>query len=103
MPRYWDDILLRLSALGGYIIWLIGQMRACGYIYEFETMVDAVAEPDMGYFFLGPYLLGEVRFHIHKQMALLVSVEQDLLIGGTNWINTATQFGAGMIFSIASR
>ena len=65
--------------------------------------IDATVDPDVGYFFLGPYLLGEVRFHIHEQMAILVSAEQDLLIGGTNWINTATQLGAGMIFSIPSR
>ena len=50
-------------------------------------------------FYLGPYLKGGVRIRTHEYMQWVLELQQDLLIGPPDWINTATRVRSGIIFS----
>ncbi|POR02210.1 hypothetical protein AU468_06360 [Alkalispirochaeta sphaeroplastigenens] len=51
-------------------------------------------------FYMGPYAKGAVRVRVHPIMSLYTEVQQDLLIGGTDWINTGTRFSLGINFAL---
>ena len=61
--------------------------------------IQPAAEPPIT-FFVGPFLHGGVRVRVHAIMSLFAEVQQDLLIGGTMWVNTATRVCAGINFSL---
>lgn len=54
-------------------------------------------------FYMGPYFKGGVRYQVHEYMRLFLEVQQDLLIGAPQWINTATRVRTGILFSFASK
>ncbi|MFW6329233.1 MAG: hypothetical protein ACOC28_03985 [Alkalispirochaetaceae bacterium] len=51
-------------------------------------------------FYIGPYLAGGVRLQVHPVMSWFVQAQQDLLIGGDDWINTATRLTTGINFTL---
>lgn len=53
-------------------------------------------------FYLGPYGRAGVRLKVHSIMSAFLDVEQDLLIGGPQWINTSTRIVGGVHFSFPS-
>ena len=50
-------------------------------------------------FYLGPFIKGGVRIRTHEYMQWVVELQQDLLIGPPDWINTASRVRSGIIFS----
>lgn len=50
-------------------------------------------------FYIGPYMKGGLRFRIHEYMQWIIELQQDLLIGPPDWINTATRVRTGIQFS----
>lgn len=53
-------------------------------------------------FFMGPYVKGSVRLRVHPIMSWFVEAQQDLLIGGDDWINTATRLTTGINFTLGA-
>lgn len=51
-------------------------------------------------FYMGPYIGAGTRLQIHPVMSWFVQVQQDLLIGGDEWINTATRLTTGINFTL---
>lgn len=51
-------------------------------------------------FYMGPYIAGGVRLQIHPVMSAFLQAQQDLLIGGDEWINTATRLTTGINFTL---
>ncbi len=51
-------------------------------------------------FYLGPYLKSGIRFRTHRFMSIFLELQQDLLIGAPDWINTSTRIHGGVTFSI---
>lgn len=50
-------------------------------------------------FYMGPYVRGEIRLRVHPIMSVFIAAQQDLLIGGPEWINTATRVHTGINFA----
>jgi len=50
-------------------------------------------------FLMGPYVKGAMRVRVHPIMSWFVEAQQDLLIGGDDWINTGTRLATGINFS----
>lgn len=55
------------------------------------------------WFYMGPYVKGAVRVRVHPIMSWYVELQQDLLIGKPDWINTTTRLTTGINFSIGSQ
>lgn len=51
-------------------------------------------------FHMGPYIKGALRYRVHKNMQLTVEVQQDLVFGPPQWINTTTQVAAGIVCNL---
>lgn len=51
-------------------------------------------------FLMGPYIAAGARLKIHPVMSWFVQAQQDLLIGGDDWINTATRLTTGINFTL---
>lgn len=51
-------------------------------------------------FYMGPYVKGAMRVKVHPIMSWYVEYQQDLLIGGTNWINSASRVVTGINFAL---
>ncbi len=51
-------------------------------------------------FFMGPFLKGGARLKIHPVMQVFGEVQQSLLIGPPQWINTGTTATVGIIFRV---
>ncbi|MFP4409146.1 MAG: hypothetical protein ACLFPW_11555 [Spirochaetaceae bacterium] len=51
-------------------------------------------------FYMGPYIAAGARLKIHPVMSWFVRAQQDLLIGGDDWINTATRLTTGINFTL---
>lgn len=68
------------------------------------TPVFNFSEEDAGgnEFFMGPYIGAGARLKIHPVMSWFVQAQQDLLIGGDDWINTATRLTTGINFTLGS-
>jgi len=62
--------------------------------------IDEESDPS---FLMGPYAKGAVRVQVHPYMSWFVEVQQDLLIGGSEWINTGTRASSGIVFSFENR
>ncbi len=54
-------------------------------------------------FYMGPYLKGGFQIQTHRYMSVFVELQQDLLIGAPDWINTATRIHGGIIFSLPDK
>jgi hypothetical protein len=54
-------------------------------------------------FLMGPYLKGAVRVKVHPIMSWYLEAQQDLLIGGDDWINTGTRLSTGINFAFSRR
>ncbi len=54
-------------------------------------------------FYMGPYVKGALRVHVHPIMSWFLEAQQDLLIGGDDWINTGTRLATGINFSFVPR
>jgi hypothetical protein len=52
-------------------------------------------------FLMGPYLKGAVRVKVHPIMSWYLEAQQDLLIGGDDWINTGTRLSTGINFAFS--
>ena len=52
--------------------------------------------------YLGPSIKGGVRIRTHEYMQWIIELQQDLLIGPPDWINTATRFRTGIQFSFGT-
>ncbi len=50
-------------------------------------------------FLMGPYGKAGMRIKVHRIMSWFVEYQQDLLIGGADWINTSTRINTGIHFS----
>ena len=50
-------------------------------------------------FLMGPYVKGAMRVKVHPIMSWFLEVQQDLLIGGSDWINTSTRLSTGINFA----
>lgn len=50
-------------------------------------------------FFMGPYAKADVRLRVHPIMSWFLSAQQDLLVGGKDWVNTSTRLSTGINFS----
>ena len=50
-------------------------------------------------FLMGPYGKAGMRVKVHRIMSWFVEYQQDLLIGGEDWINTSTRLNTGIHFS----
>lgn len=50
-------------------------------------------------FLMGPYGKAGMRVKVHRIMSWFVEYQQDLLIGGEEWINTSTRLNTGIHFS----
>ncbi|MDC7232104.1 MAG: hypothetical protein PQJ58_02640 [Spirochaetales bacterium] len=48
-------------------------------------------------FHMGPYVKGGVRYRVHKNMQLSLELQQDLMFGPPQWINTTTQINGGIV------
>jgi len=53
-------------------------------------------------FYLGPYLKGGIRVPVHPFMRWYIEVQQNLLIGPPQWINTSTRVMSGINFFFGS-
>lgn len=54
-------------------------------------------------FFMGPYAKADIRLRVHPIMSWFVSAQQDLLVGGDDWISTGTRLATGINFSFEPR
>ncbi|MFA7566839.1 MAG: hypothetical protein WCY01_07405 [Alkalispirochaeta sp.] len=54
-------------------------------------------------FYMGPYLKGAMRVRVHPIMSWFVEYQQDLLIGGDQWINSASRVMTGINFAIPAK
>lgn len=54
-------------------------------------------------FYLGPYLKGGIRVPVHPYMRWYVEVQQNLLFGPPQWINTSTRVMTGINFFFGSK
>ncbi len=52
--------------------------------------------------YIGPSIKGGVRIRTHEYMQWILELQQDLLIGPPDWINTATRFRTGIQFSFGN-
>lgn len=50
-------------------------------------------------FLMGPYVKAAVRVKVHPIMSWFLEAQQDLLIGGNEWINTSTRLSTGINFA----
>lgn len=50
-------------------------------------------------FYMGPYVKGTMRVRVHPIMSWFLTAQQDLLIGGPEWINTGTRLQTGINFA----
>ncbi|MFW5827798.1 MAG: hypothetical protein ACOCU4_06890 [Alkalispirochaeta sp.] len=50
-------------------------------------------------FLMGPYVKTALRVDVHPIMSWFVEAQQDLLIGGSDWINTGTRLSTGINFA----
>lgn len=50
-------------------------------------------------FLMGPYGKAGMRVKVHRIMSWFAEYQQDLLIGGDEWINTSTRLNTGIHFS----
>lgn len=50
-------------------------------------------------FYMGPYIKGAMRVKVHPIMSWFVEYQQDLLIGGSNWINSSSRVLTGINFA----
>ena len=51
-------------------------------------------------FLIGPFVKAGMRIRVHAVMSVLVEVQQDLLFGGSKWLNTNTRVLGGISFSL---
>lgn len=51
-------------------------------------------------FLIGPFAKAGMRISVHAVMSVIVEVQQDLLFGGPEWINTNTRIFSGISFSL---
>ena len=51
-------------------------------------------------FLLGPYAKVGIRLRVHSIMSIVVEAQQDLLLGGPKWVNTATRIRGGIEFTL---
>lgn len=58
---------------------------------------------DTGRFYMGPYIKAGVRVKVQRLLNWFVEVQQDLLIGKPNWINTTTRVYTGINFSFSEK
>ena len=58
---------------------------------------------DTGRFYMGPYIKAGVRVKVQRLLSWFVEVQQDLLIGKPNWINTTTRVYTGINFSFSGK
>ncbi len=63
-------------------------------------VIDEEGDPG---FLMGPYAKGAVRVNVHPYMSWFLELQQDLLIGGSDWINTGTRASSGIVFSFEDR
>lgn len=49
-------------------------------------------------FLMGPYAKAGVRAEVHEVMSWFLEIQQDLLFGGTEWINTGTRVQTGIVY-----
>lgn len=54
-------------------------------------------------FLMGPYVKGALRLQVHPIMSWYLEAQQDLLIGGDDWINTGTRLSTGINFAFGGR
>lgn len=62
-----------------------------------------VADPDETpsvSFYIGPFVKAGMRISVHAVMSVIIEVQQDLMIGGPNWVNTNTRVLGGISFSL---
>ncbi len=52
-------------------------------------------------FYMGPYVKGAMRVKVHPIMSWFVEYQQDLLIGGDTWINSASRLMTGINFAFS--
>ena len=57
-------------------------------------------EADRFTFLLGPYAKAGLRLRVHSIMSVLVELQQDLLVGGSKWVNTDTRLLGGINFTL---
>lgn len=50
-------------------------------------------------FLMGPYVKAALRVKVHPIMSWFLEAQQDLLIGGSEWINTSTRLSTGINFA----
>ncbi|TVR89465.1 MAG: hypothetical protein EA428_10155 [Spirochaetaceae bacterium] len=67
------------------------------------TPVFVIDEDGDTSFLMGPYAKGAVRVNVHPFMSWFLEIQQDLLIGGSDWINTGTRASSGIVFSFENR
>lgn len=49
-------------------------------------------------FLMGPYAKAGIRAEVHEVMSWFLEIQQDLLFGGTEWINTGTRVQTGIVY-----
>ena len=54
-------------------------------------------------FLLGPYAKATLRVRVHPIMSWYGEVQQDLLFGGDDWINTGTRITTGITFELPTK
>ncbi len=75
-------------------------------VYLFGTGITPVfnSDPDSDedefQFLMGPYVKGAFRLRVHPIMSWYLEYQQDLLIGGDDWINAASRLTTGINFAI---
>ena len=53
-------------------------------------------------FYMGPYVKGGLRLSVHEYMKWFIELQQDLVIGAPDWINTVTRVKTGILFNLGS-
>ena len=53
-------------------------------------------------FYMGPYVKGGLRLKVHEYMKWFIELQQDLVIGAPDWINTVTRVKTGILFNMGS-
>jgi hypothetical protein len=53
-------------------------------------------------FYMGPYVRGGIRAQVHEYMKWFLELQQDLVIGAPDWINTVTRVKTGILFNLGS-
>lgn len=64
-------------------------------VFNFNPDTD-----DAFVFYMGPYVRFGGRLKVHPIMSVYAEYQQDLLIGGSEWINTASRITAGINFAL---